>query len=66
MAIAQIKTKQSNMFTLDRCTAVPSIIRDPTEFLIIAGLSGTAKDIGQLTGESPNACLLYTSDAADE
>ena len=58
MAITELKTKQSNMFTLDRCTAVPSIIGDSSEFLIIAGLSGTAKDIGQLTDESPNAFLL--------
>ena len=58
MAITELKTKQSNLFTLDRCTAVPSIIGDSSEFLIIAGLSGTAKDIGHLTNESPNAFLL--------
>ena len=58
MAITELKTKQSNLFTLDRCTAVPSIIGDSSEFLIIAGLSGTAKDIGHLTEESPNAFLL--------
>lgn len=33
---------------LDRCDAVPKLLGDPTDFLIIAGLAGTAKDIAHL------------------
>ncbi len=48
----------SNDFKLDRRIAVPEVIGNPADFLIIAGLSGSAKDIGALTNESPNAYLL--------
>ena len=33
---------------LDRCEAVPQLIGDPTDFLIVAGLAGTAKDAAAL------------------
>ena len=45
-------------FLLDRRSAVPAVIGNPADFLIIGGLSGSAKDIGSLTGESPNVYLL--------
>jgi hypothetical protein len=33
---------------LDRCEAVPKLIGDPNDFLIVAGLAGTAKDAAAL------------------
>jgi thiamine pyrophosphate-dependent acetolactate synthase large subunit-like protein len=33
---------------LDRCEAVPKLVGDPSDFLIIAGLAGTAKDTAHL------------------
>ncbi len=33
---------------LDRCVAVPQLVGDPNDFLIIAGLAGTAKDTAHL------------------
>ena len=44
--------------TLDRRTAVPRLIGDPSDFLIVSGLAGAAKDVGHLTGEAPNCFLL--------
>ncbi len=43
---------------LDRKTAVPLLIGDHADFLIVAGLAGTAKDIAHLTQEAPNAFML--------
>ena len=43
---------------LDRREAVPRLIGDPADFLIVSGLAGTAKDMGHLTQEAPNAFLL--------
>ena len=43
--------------SLDRKTAVPAIVGDPKDLLVVCGLAGASKDM---------ACLLYTSDAADE
>ncbi len=40
--------------TLDRCDAVPKLIGNPTDFLIITGLAGTAKDIAHLCEPHPN------------
>ncbi len=44
--------------TLDRKQAVPALIGDPSDLLIVAGLAGTAKDIGALSNESPNVFLM--------
>jgi len=44
--------------TLDRKLAVPALVGDPTDLLIVAGLAGTAKDIAALTEESPNVFLM--------
>lgn len=38
---------------LDRCEAVPQLVGDPNDLLIIAGLAGTAKDAAHLC--EPNA-----------
>jgi len=43
----------SELGSLDRCEAVPQLVRDPNDFLIIAGLAGTAKDTAYLC--EPNA-----------
>ena len=43
---------------LDRRDAVPALIGDPSDFLIVSGLAGPAKDIGHLTQETPNVYLL--------
>jgi phosphonopyruvate decarboxylase len=44
--------------TLDRKQAVPALIGDPSDLLIVAGLAGTAKDIAALTDEGPNTYLM--------
>ena len=41
-------------YTLDRVTAVPAIVGDPKDFLIISGLAGTAKDMAALTNDGAN------------
>ena len=43
---------------LNRQTAVPGVIGDPSDFLIIAGLSGSAQDIGAMTNGASNAYIL--------
>ena len=43
---------------MDRKIAVPRVMGDPDDFLIISALSGAAKDVGQITQESPNAFLM--------
>lgn len=44
--------------TLDRKIAVPALVPNPNDFLIVSGLAGAAKDAGSLTQETPNAFLL--------
>jgi len=44
--------------TLDRKLAVPALIGDPSDLLIVAGLAGTAKDIAALTNEGDNTYLM--------
>jgi thiamine pyrophosphate-dependent acetolactate synthase large subunit-like protein len=41
-------------YTLDRITAVPAIVGDPKDFLIVSGLAGTAKDMAALTNDGSN------------
>jgi len=36
-------------FVLDRCEAVPALIGNASDFLIVTGLAGTARDIAALT-----------------
>jgi phosphonopyruvate decarboxylase len=42
----------------DRKIAVPKIVGNPDDFLIIAGLAGSAKDMAHLTREAPNAFMF--------
>jgi len=44
-------------FLLDRCEAVPALIGRHEDFLIIAGLAGTARDLAALTGDGAH---IYT------
>jgi thiamine pyrophosphate-dependent acetolactate synthase large subunit-like protein len=41
-------------FTLDRCEAVPKLIGNHEDFLIVSGLAGTSKDMASLTGDGAN------------
>jgi len=44
---------------LDRCEAVPKLIGNPQDFLIIAGLAGTAKDTAHLCEPHANYFLCW-------
>lgn len=41
-------------WVLDRREAVPELVGDHQDFLIVAGLAGTAKDMAALTGDGAN------------
>lgn len=43
-----------NGFDLDRRVVVPKLIGDHRDFLFVAGLGGTARDIAHLTGDGAN------------
>jgi phosphonopyruvate decarboxylase len=45
-------------FLLDRRTALPALLGRHEDFLIIAGLAGTARDIGALTGDGAHTFSL--------
>ncbi len=47
----------SSIFELDRQTAVPAVIGNHKDFLIVSGLAGTSKDMASLTDDAAN---LYT------
>jgi len=49
-------------FALDRREAIPALIGRHEDFLIIAGLGGTAWDIGALTRNAPHVYPLSGSD----
>jgi len=42
----------------DRKDAVPKLVGDPNDFLIVTGLAGPAKDMSHLTNQAPNAFML--------
>ena len=46
--------RSSETGVLDRCEAVPKLVGDPQDFLIIAGLAGTAKDVAHLCEPQAN------------
>jgi thiamine pyrophosphate-dependent acetolactate synthase large subunit-like protein len=50
--------KQDFEFTLDRGAALPRLIGEPSDFLIIAGLGGTARDMATLTDAGANLFAL--------
>lgn len=45
-------------YQLDRLDVVPRLIGDPDDFLFVAGLAGTAKDLAHLTQDGPNLYAL--------
>ena len=44
----------SPQYVLDRCEAVPAIIGDPSDLLIVCGLAGASKDVASLTSDGAN------------
>lgn len=60
-----IATALAPRFLLDRTTAVPTLVGRHQDFLIVAGLAGTAKDVAALTQDGANAyCLAGAMGAA--
>lgn len=51
-------TNSTTKLTMDRREAIPALVGDHSDFLIISGLAGAAKDIGFITKEAPNSFLL--------
>jgi thiamine pyrophosphate-dependent acetolactate synthase large subunit-like protein len=45
-------------FTLDRGVVLPQLIGDPDDFLVIAGLGGTARDMARVTDAGANLFAL--------
>ncbi len=46
--------KIDRRYTLDRRQAVPALVGDHRDFLIVTGLAGTAKDMAHLSGDAPH------------
>ena len=46
------------IFALDRCEALPALIGRHEDFLIVAGLAGTARDIAALTENAANGFAM--------
>lgn len=42
------------VFEMDRQKAIPALIGNHEDFLIVSGLAGTSKDMAALTGDGPN------------
>ncbi|MGE0749761.1 MAG: thiamine pyrophosphate-dependent enzyme [Variibacter sp.] len=53
-----MSTQNNPSSGLDRRVAIPKLFGDHKDFLIIAGLAGAAKDVGNLTQEAPNSFLF--------
>ncbi len=49
---------RSSLGELDRRVAVPKLVGDPNDFLIVAGLAGTARDMTQICEPNPNCFAL--------
>jgi phosphonopyruvate decarboxylase len=45
-------------FVLDRCQAVPALIGRHEDFLIVAGLAGTSRDVAALTGDGAHTYTM--------
>ena len=45
-------------FVLDRCEALPALIGRHEDFLIVAGLGGTASDVGAVAGDAAHVYSL--------
>lgn len=49
---------ETSVGTLDRGVAVPALLGDISEFLVVTGLAGTAKDVANIAKDAPNAFYL--------
>lgn len=48
----------SPTYVLDRCDAVPAIIGNPADWLIVTGLAGTSRDLAALTDDGANTFTM--------
>jgi phosphonopyruvate decarboxylase len=55
---SEIATAAAPGFVLDRAEAVPRLIGRHEDFLIVAGLGGTASDVGAVTGDAAHVYSL--------
>jgi len=51
-------TAAAGNFALERGEAVPALIGRHQDFLIVAGLGGTASDVGAVTGDAAHVYSL--------
>jgi phosphonopyruvate decarboxylase len=58
MSLTEIASATPPRFILDRRDAVPRLIGRHEDFLIVAGLAGTSRDIAALTDNSAHAFIL--------
>ncbi len=49
---------ETSVGTLDRGVAVPALLGDISDFLVVTGLAGTAKDVANIAKDAPNAYYL--------
>ena len=54
----QLAAAAASGFVLERSEAVPALIGSHEDFLFVAGLGGTASDVGAVTGDSANVYSL--------
>ncbi len=54
----EIGSAAAPQFLLDRCEALPALLGRHEDFLIVAGLSGSARDVAALTRNGPHAYIL--------
>ena len=55
---ARDKAAAESHLTLDRKDAIPALIPNPQDFLFVAGLAGTARDVAKLTNDGANAYTM--------
>jgi phosphonopyruvate decarboxylase len=51
-------TESRPAFVLDRRDAVPELIGDPSDFLVVTGLAGTSKDLAALSDDAANVFTM--------
>lgn len=55
---ARDKAAAESHLTLDRKDAIPALIPNPKDYLFVAGLAGTARDVAKLTNDGANAYTM--------
>jgi thiamine pyrophosphate-dependent acetolactate synthase large subunit-like protein len=55
---ARDKALARSSYVLDRKDAIPTLIPNPQDYLFVAGLAGTARDVAALTEDGANAYTL--------